>query len=103
MKLLPFAVLMILPLSAREPLAKRIAHTDPAQYRVSKGVHGGPGQLDYMGLLDDHSLDTNLFSFIEGLFSRRAESALTSTISARRCSSFSTAKHNLQLTAVHQC
>src|SRR6478672_8642888 len=67
MKLLPFAVLIILPLSAREPLAKRIAHTDPAKYRVAKGVHGGPGQLDYMGLFDAHSLDTNLFFLHRGI------------------------------------
>jgi mannose-6-phosphate isomerase-like protein (cupin superfamily) len=67
MKLLPFAVLIIWPLSAGEPLAKRIAHTDPAKYRVSKAVHGGPGQLDYMGLLDAHSLDTNLFFLHRGI------------------------------------
>ena len=58
---------MILPLSAREPLAKRIVHTDPAKYRVSKGVHGGPGQLNYTGLLDAHSLDTNLFFLHRGI------------------------------------
>ena len=68
MRLLFFvAVALALPLSAREPLAKRISHTDPAKYRVSKAVHGGPGQLDYMSLFDAHSLDTNLFFLHRGI------------------------------------
>jgi len=49
-----------LPLAAREPLATRIVHADPARYRHSPSVHGGPGALDYMALLDSHSLETNL-------------------------------------------
>jgi len=68
MRLLFFvAVVLALPLAAREPLAKRISHTDPAKYRVSKAVHGGPGQLDYMSLFDAHSLDTNLFFLHRGI------------------------------------
>jgi hypothetical protein len=39
---------LMLPLAGREPLAFRIAHTDPARYRHSPSVHGGPGALDYM-------------------------------------------------------
>ena len=31
----------------RLPLAQRIAHNDPARYRPSTNVHGGPGQLNY--------------------------------------------------------
>lgn len=54
------------PLVAREPLAQRIAHTDPKKYRVAKSVHGGAGELNYMGLLDHHSLDTNLFFLHRG-------------------------------------
>ncbi len=53
-------LLFLMPLAAREPLAQRIAHTDPAQYRPSKAVHDGAGQLNYMALFDFHSLDTNL-------------------------------------------
>src|ERR1051326_9031524 len=60
MKTLCLAALVLLPLGAREPLAQRIAHTDPSKYRASKAVHGGAGQLNYMALLDSHSLDTNL-------------------------------------------
>ena len=67
MRLLSFAVLMALPLLAGEPLAKRISHTDPAKYRPVKAVHGGPGQLDYMAILDAHSLDTNLFFLHRGI------------------------------------
>jgi len=51
---------VLLPLAAREPLATRISHADPAKYRHSPAVHGGPGALDYMALFDSHSLETNL-------------------------------------------
>ena len=67
MKVFCIAFLMILPLIAREPLAQRIVKTDPAKYRVSKGVHKGPGQLNYMGLMDAHSLDTNLYFLHRGI------------------------------------
>ena len=60
MKTLWLLLLLISPLAAREPLAQRIAHTDPAQYRPAKTAHSGAGQLDYMTLFDAHSLDTNL-------------------------------------------
>jgi mannose-6-phosphate isomerase-like protein (cupin superfamily) len=67
MKCFGIAVLLILPLAGREPLIQRIAHTDPAKYRPSKAVHEGAGQLDYMALLDAHSLDTNLFFLHRGV------------------------------------
>ena len=60
MKTLWLMLVLVFPLAAREPLAQRIAHTDPAKYRPAKAVHGGAGQMDYMVLLDAHSLDTNL-------------------------------------------
>jgi len=50
----------LVPAPAREPLAARIAHADPAKYRHSPAVHDGPGALDYMALFDFHTLDTNL-------------------------------------------
>jgi mannose-6-phosphate isomerase-like protein (cupin superfamily) len=52
---------------AREPLAARIAHADPAQYRHSPAVHNGPGALDYMALFDFHTLDTNLLFLHRGV------------------------------------
>ena len=67
MKTLCLAVALAFPLAALEPLAQRIAHTDPAKYRPSKAVHDGAGQLDYMALLDFHSLDTNLFFLHRGI------------------------------------
>src|SRR5712692_7602623 len=60
-------LVLVFPLAAREPLAQRIAHTDPAKYRPAKAVHGGAGQMDYMALLDAHSLDTNLFFLHRGI------------------------------------
>src|SRR5437764_7104935 len=60
-------LLVILPLAAREPLAQRIVHTDPSKYRPSKAVHRGAGALDYMALLDAHSLDTNLYFLHRGI------------------------------------
>jgi mannose-6-phosphate isomerase-like protein (cupin superfamily) len=67
MKALWLAALLVFPLAAREPLAQRIVHTDPSKYRPSKAVHGGAGQLDFMALLDAHSLDTNLFFLHRGV------------------------------------
>lgn len=60
-------LLLLAPLGAREPLAQRIAHTDPSKYRTAKSVHGGAGELKYMGLFDGHTLDTNLFFLHRGV------------------------------------
>jgi mannose-6-phosphate isomerase-like protein (cupin superfamily) len=49
------------------PLADRIAHTTPAKYRPSPSVHGGPGQLNYMGLFNATALDTNLYFLHRGI------------------------------------
>src|SRR5258706_14471815 len=67
MKKLLLAVVLIVPLAARAPLAQRIVHTDPARYRASKAVHEGARQLDYMPLFDYHDLDTNLFFLHRGI------------------------------------
>lgn len=72
MRTLFLAVLTVAALAAREPLARRIAHTDPSKYRAAKAVHGGAGQLDYMGLLDAHSLDTNLYFLHRGVIQPRS-------------------------------
>jgi mannose-6-phosphate isomerase-like protein (cupin superfamily) len=55
------------PALAREPLAARIAHADPARYQHLPAVHNGPGALDYMALFDFHTLDTNLFFLHRGV------------------------------------
>ena len=56
-----------LPMAAREPLAARIVHADPAKYRHNPAVHNGPGALDYMALFDFHTLDTNLYFLHRGV------------------------------------
>ena len=62
-----FLLVATIPIAAREPLEKRIARTDPAQYRKAKGVHGGAGELHYMGLLDRDSLNVNLIFLHRGV------------------------------------
>lgn len=57
----------IAPLTAREPLAQRIAHTDPSKYRSAKAVHGGAGELNFMGLFDAFALNTNLIFLHRGV------------------------------------
>ncbi len=52
--------LLLLPTVAREPLAARIAHSDPSKYRHSPSVHGGAGSLDFGALFDAHTLEPNL-------------------------------------------
>jgi mannose-6-phosphate isomerase-like protein (cupin superfamily) len=49
------------------PLLQRIAHTDPARYRPAPSVHGGPGQLNYMGLFNATAMDTNLYFLHRGI------------------------------------
>ncbi|MBI3681590.1 MAG: cupin domain-containing protein [Acidobacteria bacterium] len=61
--LLPLAF----PLAAREPLAQRIAHTEPSKYRPVKNVHAGAGELHYMGLFDAQTLSTNLIFLHRGV------------------------------------
>ena len=78
---LSFAVLSIVAITAgalvaqqaapaapqAQTLAQRIAHTEPGKYRASPRVHGGPGQLDYMGLFNATALDTNLYFLHRGI------------------------------------
>jgi mannose-6-phosphate isomerase-like protein (cupin superfamily) len=48
-------------------LAQRIAHTTPANFRASKGVHGGAGQLDFAALLNFNAFDTNMYFVHRGV------------------------------------
>jgi mannose-6-phosphate isomerase-like protein (cupin superfamily) len=52
---------------AREPLEKRIAHTDPSKFRIAKSVHGGAGELHYMGLFDAETFNTNVIFLHKGV------------------------------------
>ena len=67
MRAILLSALLLLPAAAREPLAQRIAHTNPAAYRISKSVHAGAGQLNFASLFDAHSLDTNLYFLHRGV------------------------------------
>src|SRR4051812_24387422 len=56
------------------PLAQRIAHTDPTKYRPSPSVHAGAGQLDYMALFNQNTLDTTLFFLHRGVIEPKSGS-----------------------------
>ncbi|MCC6591226.1 MAG: cupin domain-containing protein [Bryobacterales bacterium] len=53
-------------LLARDPLAQRIAHTDPSRYNVAKTVHAGAGELHYQGLFDAQTFNTNVIFLHRG-------------------------------------
>lgn len=53
--------------AGREPLEKRIAHTDPSQFRKAKSVHAGAGELHYMGLFDAQTFNTNFIFLHRGV------------------------------------
>lgn len=72
MRTLVLAGVCVVALLAREPLAQRIAHTDPSRYRTVKSIHGGPGTLSLMALFDSHSLDTNLFFLHRGVLAPKS-------------------------------
>jgi mannose-6-phosphate isomerase-like protein (cupin superfamily) len=67
MKLLSLCAALALPLAARDPLEKRIAHNDPSTYHRSPHVHAGAGELHYKGLFDASSLNTNLIFLHRGV------------------------------------
>jgi mannose-6-phosphate isomerase-like protein (cupin superfamily) len=67
MKCLYLCAALALPLAARDPLEKRIAHNDPSQYHVSPHVHAGAGELHYLGMFDASSLNTNLIFLHRGV------------------------------------
>jgi mannose-6-phosphate isomerase-like protein (cupin superfamily) len=64
---LTLALAAVLPLGAREPLEKRIAHTDPARYRNIPKVHAGAGSLNYMELFGRDVFNTNLIFLHRGV------------------------------------
>ena len=64
---LALILLVALTAVAREPLEKRIARTDPGKYRKAPRVHGGAGELHYMGLFDAEAFNTNLIFLHRGV------------------------------------
>ena len=67
MRIVLAILLTALPLLARDPLAERIAHTDPAKYNHRTGVHKGAGELYYQGLLDAVALSTKFLFLHRGV------------------------------------
>jgi mannose-6-phosphate isomerase-like protein (cupin superfamily) len=67
MRILLALLLAVIPLLARDPLAQRIVHTDPAKYRQIKNVHKGAGELHYVGLLDATALSTKFLFLHRGV------------------------------------
>ena len=66
MTILILFILLAVPSLAREPLAERIAHTEPSKYRKIQSVHHGAGELHYQGLLDSYDLSTNFLFLHRG-------------------------------------
>lgn len=56
-----------LSLAAKEPLAQRIAHSDPSKYRKIRSVHAGAGELHYQGLFDAETFNTNFIFLHRGV------------------------------------
>lgn len=65
--LIAFSLLAALPLAAREPLEKRIAHTEPSKFKAIKGVHKGAGELHYQALFASEDFSTNLIFLHRGI------------------------------------
>jgi mannose-6-phosphate isomerase-like protein (cupin superfamily) len=69
---LPAVSLFALLLLAKEPLASRIAHTDPTKFHHSPAVHDGAGSLDYLALFNYDTLNTNLFFLHRGVINPKS-------------------------------
>jgi len=54
------------------PLAERIAHTDPSQYRRATSVHGGAGTMDFGSLLGATAVDTNFIFLHRGVINPKS-------------------------------
>jgi mannose-6-phosphate isomerase-like protein (cupin superfamily) len=67
MRLLIVLSLLALPLAAREPLEKRIAHTEPSKFKPIKGVHQGAGELHYQALFASEDFSANLIFLHRGI------------------------------------
>ena len=68
MRLLALAIYLLTPLVAQTNLVSRVAHTDLAKFKPIKSVHGGaPGGLNYQGLFENKTLETNLIFLHRGV------------------------------------
>ena len=60
------ALFLTVPLLARDPLAKRIAHADPATYTERASVHAGAGPMRFATLIPGSDFTTNFFFIHRG-------------------------------------
>ena len=67
MRILLLAFLLVTPVLAGESLVERIRHSSPESYTYRKAVHGGAGEMGYMGLVDRFALNTNLLFVHRGV------------------------------------
>ena len=66
------AALCMVCLFARDPLAQRVRHNDPANYRPSKAVHGGAGELNYSAMFDAKDFNTNVLFLHRGVIAPKS-------------------------------
>lgn len=57
---------------AQQPLANRVAHTDPAAYRRLEAVHDGAGSMDFAVLLGADAVSTNFIFLHRGVIQPRS-------------------------------
>ena len=67
MKISLLAFLLVTPVLAGGSLVERIRHSTPESYTYRKAVHGGAGEMGYMGLVDRFALNTNLLFVHRGV------------------------------------
>ena len=67
LKVLAAVGVLVLAQAAPEPLARRIARTEPSKFDKARGAHGGAGEMRYMTLLDTHALATNFLFLHRGV------------------------------------
>jgi hypothetical protein len=60
-------VLLASPGMSLEPLAKRIAHTDPSKYSRDPHVHGGAGEMFFEELFNASAFEMNLLFLHRGV------------------------------------
>ena len=63
----PWLVLLSLAIFAKDPLASRIAHSDPSKYRKIGKVHAGAGELHFAGMFDASTFSTNFIFLHRGV------------------------------------
>jgi mannose-6-phosphate isomerase-like protein (cupin superfamily) len=66
------AALSVVRLFARDPLALRVRHYDPAKNRPSKAVHGGPGSVAFYGMLDAKDFNANVLFLHRGVIAPKS-------------------------------